>query len=619
MKFQITKIEIENFRSIENKVTLAINPGLFCIEGINYDEKNSTNGVGKSSLVSALYWCLTGNTLTNEILADEVVNNRVGKNCKVIVHIDSDQGEIKITRARKDSELGNGLFLEIGGNDVSCHKVADTQARLNQLLKIPFDLLHSTIMMTSDMKSAFSELSPQQRIQTLESIRDYSLWDKVRDEANKDIKEYNKQINDLKLKMSNSNGSLTTYQKIIENTTKDLETLNLSFNLEIIEQTLKINENAILSEETQISEFNKSIAELKTSDVEKNEQNRQKLAEITEAANQLKLDIQRLEFDSKDITREITTLEKWFSDDKCPTCNRALDRQQIEIDTNRNKINDLLNAQTKLDLEIVKKNEQIAAKRVEYSDINKLISGEETIKKEIESKVKTFENQITICQTSIKAAEKTILELTTKRDTHQQKVLDLTNTLSKYNLEVKGLELEIVNLQKEIAEFETKRQLSDYYYKLLGAKGELRPYLLNKDIQYLNVCMQKYISKFFNNTCVELKLNGAAIDILIDSGGISKTVSSLSGGEKKRLNISIQLALYDLIQSTSQISFNTLWLDEIESQLDPLGCQQLIDIIEDKSEEISTVFWISNNSMVKENIPDKIVVEKKLGKTSVRA
>lgn len=114
-----------------------------------------------------------------------------------------------------------------------------------------------------------------------------------------------------------------------------------------------------------------------------------------------------------------------------------------------------------------------------------------------------------------------------------------------------------------------------------------------------------------------MTLNGANIDIIIETAGIKKSVSSLSGGEKKRLNLAIQLALYDLIKATSRINFNVLWLDEVESQLDPLGCQQLIEIIEDKSDEIESVFWITNNAMVSENIPNKIVCKKLMGKTEI--
>ena len=50
MQFNIRQIEIENFRSVQSKVTLAIKPGLYSIEGINNDEIGSYNG------------CFTGDT-----------------------------------------------------------------------------------------------------------------------------------------------------------------------------------------------------------------------------------------------------------------------------------------------------------------------------------------------------------------------------------------------------------------------------------------------------------------------------------------------------------------------------------------------------------------------------
>ena len=229
MKFNITKIEIENFRSIQDKVTLNIKSGLFSIEGINYTETNSTNGSGKSTLISALFWALTGSSLTNEVLADEVVNLKTNKNCRVSVYISTDKDEIKVTRVRKDTEVGNNLFLEINGQDLSCHKVADTQDRINKLIKIPFDLLRNTIIMTSGMDSAFSSQTPQQRITTLESIRDYSIWEKLRDEANRDIKDYNNQIIENNSKISNITGSISVYTKMIESAKDKKEQLVNSF------------------------------------------------------------------------------------------------------------------------------------------------------------------------------------------------------------------------------------------------------------------------------------------------------------------------------------------------------------------------------------------------------
>ena len=210
-----------------------------------------------------------------------------------------------------------------------------------------------------------------------------------------------------------------------------------------------------------------------------------------------------------------------------------------------------------------------------------------------------------------------LAKLEAMKGTHSSQVDKLNNDIISYKKEIESISAGEAIINEQLKSLENKRQLSDYFFKLLGSKGELRPYLLKQDIAYLNSCMQTYIHQFFENTEAELHLEGPNIEILINSNGIKKKVTSLSGGEKKRLNIAIQLALYDLIQATSQVSFNVLWLDEIESELDQVGVNQLINIIEDKSNDAETVFWITNHPNVKENITNKIICTKSLGVTTI--
>ena len=616
-KFKITKIEIENFRSIQSKVTLNIKPGLFSIVGVNNDEPSSTNGCGKSTIVSALYWCLTGNTLTNEVLADEVINNKTGKNCKVVLYIDSDQGEIKITRCRKEDQLGNNLLLEIGGEDLSCHKIADTQDRLNKLIKIPFDLLHSTIMMTCDIKSAFSQLTPQQRIQTLESIRDYSIWDKIRDEANKDIKEYNSQIQENKLKLSSLTGSINTYKELREKTYIELKNLKENYNEEDLNN--KINELTLKKENTEkdIKVISEKIKELENKTFQDTTVLKEELDKIVDEANNLKLQQQNLESSNKIIQKDIDIIDKWFKNDKCPTCGRLLERTEEEIKQKQQDKDNLVKNITENLKEIEKYGILITNKRKEWSDKNVQLQQLDKDKIENTNTIKNLSKESSDYTINLNTFIRELNKLILVKENHINDINKINVSLNEYEDKVNTLKKDIELIQDRIEKLEKRRQLSDYYYKLLGSKGELRPYLLNKDIMYLNKCMQKYISRFFTNTTVELKLNGASIDINIDSNGVKKLVSSLSGGEKKRLDLSIQLGLYDLVQSTSQIGFNTIWLDEIEQCLDDLGVEQLIEVIEDKSQDVESVYWISNNNAVKQEIPNKIVCTKSLGKTEI--
>ena len=618
MKFNIRQIEIENFRSVQSKVTINVKPGLYSIEGINNDEKTSTNGAGKSTLISALYWCLTGNALTNEVLADDVINAKVGKNCKVSVLIESSQGDIKITRTRGDSEFGNNLFLEIADQDLTCHKVADTQARIAQLFKIPFELLHSTIMMTHDIKSAFSELTPQQRVQALESIRDYSIWDKVREEANKDIKAYNKEIQELNLKLSNMNGSKQTYEKMLASAVESYKVLVKSFDeTEINNKMLSLtqeNKNyaeEIVSLESSLKELNKIIDESTDKSLQT------KLNEIVDTANNIKLTLQSTEYERKEKAKDIDTIDAWFKNDKCPTCGHLLDRTEQEKSEKSSHREELNKQLIQIDEKAKKLNDDIALKRKEWAQVNtQLKVSEQNLH---QSRAKLSENNAKINDLKSKELANTreLAKLEAMKGTHSSQVDKLNNDIISYKKEIESISAGEAIINEQLKSLENKRQLSDYFFKLLGSKGELRPYLLKQDIAYLNSCMQTYIHQFFENTEAELHLEGPNIEILINSNGIKKKVTSLSGGEKKRLNIAIQLALYDLIQATSQVSFNVLWLDEIESELDQAGVNQLINIIEDKSNDAETVFWITNHPNVKENITNKIICTKSLGVTTI--
>lgn len=614
--FNIKRVEIQNFRSVSKKVVLDIKPGLYTIEGINNDE-NGNNGAGKSTIFSSIYWCLTGSPLTNETLADEVINDSAGKNCRVRLTVESDQGEIIITRCRKDDELGNGLYLEINGQDLSCHKVSETQDRLNQLIKIPFELLRSTIMMTHDIKFAFSGLTPQQRVQTLESIRDYSLWDKVRDEANKDIKLFNKKITDNNLVLSNLTGSSDTYSRINSKNEEDLKRIKESFNLEsILNRLTELKKNTEVIN-AKINKEDENLKEYRRISKVGTEEYSEKISKIIEDGNKIKLDNQKLEFSISNLDKEIKTIDKWFTDDKCPTCGKLLDRTESEKEEKNRQKQSLLDEKNVLFGKIEENNKILSVKRKEWSQLNteyqKLVSK----KSEIDGKIEEIERKIQSLNSNLVQNSNEKVKLNSEKDNHEEKVNKLISDIEENKKKIEQIETEKKELEVENNKLNSERMYADFFYKLLGSKGELRPFILNKDIQALNLYMQKYIHVFFKNTEVTLKLNGSAIDIDINSLGIHKTTSRLSGGEQKRLDIAIQFALYDLLRSTSQIQFNLVCFDEIESELDESGIQQIIQIVEDKSSEIESVFWVTNNAMVSENVPHKILCTKSLGVTTI--
>ena len=100
--FDIESVELENFRSFHGKhtFTLPTDPGLYLITGKNEIEPRlGANGIGKSTLLDAIYWCLYGRT-TRGLKAGDVVSWDE-KSCRVSVLL----GTTLITRTQNPNSL----------------------------------------------------------------------------------------------------------------------------------------------------------------------------------------------------------------------------------------------------------------------------------------------------------------------------------------------------------------------------------------------------------------------------------------------------------------------------------------------------------------------------------
>ena len=70
------KLSIQNFLSVGNDpVVINFDRGINIITGTNQDKEGSKNGVGKSTICDAIYFCLFGETLRE--LKKEHINGSI--------------------------------------------------------------------------------------------------------------------------------------------------------------------------------------------------------------------------------------------------------------------------------------------------------------------------------------------------------------------------------------------------------------------------------------------------------------------------------------------------------------------------------------------------------------
>jgi DNA repair exonuclease SbcCD ATPase subunit len=126
-------LNIKNFGSIGEMEFPLLDQGLTLILGRNEDApKADSNGAGKSLSLDAFTWALWGETVRG-FSTDDVIHNKVGKNCKVTVTFFDDGHNYVVSRLRNNQEnknyKTNDLILLCDEQDVSGSSIVSTHKK----------------------------------------------------------------------------------------------------------------------------------------------------------------------------------------------------------------------------------------------------------------------------------------------------------------------------------------------------------------------------------------------------------------------------------------------------------------------------------------------------------
>jgi DNA repair exonuclease SbcCD ATPase subunit len=177
MEVSINKVTASGFLSIGDQVEYDIQDGITSIIGENQTDGFSTsNGSGKSALIEAIIWGLTGST-SRGIKNDEVVNLYYKGGCSVTIEVEIPPSIYEITRSRGHEKLGNSLTIVQDGEDISGNTATKSAEILAGILPFDFCDLTTMIVLSQGMPGKLSAQSPSGRKAILESIASYA--DKV--------------------------------------------------------------------------------------------------------------------------------------------------------------------------------------------------------------------------------------------------------------------------------------------------------------------------------------------------------------------------------------------------------------------------------------------------------
>lgn len=550
MNISIDSIELKGFQSIgEAKINLS-NRGIVCIKGINnYEETARSNGSGKSSIFESIFYAIYGRTSAGIAYPE---NRYLKDGCcvKLTLYIDS----VKYTIIRTSKGKSSTVKIYREDEDISGRNKTDTEDIIKRdIIKISQDIFLSTVFLSQGFSGKLSSLSPSGRKERIEALTDNSesvdeFRDKVQNIKNLYTEKYNKIISDISFKQG-------TYHQLQE------ENNNINKH---IQEIYNIKPDYKLEDlEDKISELKNSNNILKS----KLDKKKEILDRYLEEKVKLNSEVNNIEKEISNIYSEINNLK---ISDRCPTCGRKYDGVNEEhikksIENKQNRIGELSSK-----IENIRNKDSVEIYNKEKDIIN--------IKNNIESLIDDNNSKI---DELIKSKE----ELLKIDDVSQYE-----KKLNENKIKLQDITEEIRKLNNESSKYKELSEVANHCTTLITR--QFRNYLLGNALDFMNSRLLNYSKMLFSNEsdCISLVRDSTKLDIFLGDA----PYESLSGGEKRKVDIALILSQKDLAMNVSGLNCNLLILDEIFEALDDEAIMTVTEVLTSVSSEIDSMFVISH-------------------------
>jgi DNA repair exonuclease SbcCD ATPase subunit len=631
---KLTHLEIDNFLSVKKARTELNDKGLVLIRGNNEDEDTfDSNGAGKSTTFSeAPTWCLFGETIRGH-KGDKVCNRDTKNNTRVAMGLLDDNGDkYEIIRHRKHKTHKNHVLLFRNGDNITGKSDTDTNNAIIELLQMDFVTFTNSIMFGQGMNKMFAMATDSEQKKVLEQMLQIDIFRACQDRAKQYAADLQKQ-KDLALnyiRMRNDK------KVVLLRTIDELEVKEAELGEKVAEKI------AVLIEER--DSYVQKIAELEEigdieDDIKYLQGILQKLSAKLSEYDDFITKRNQIEGEERSLKREYDGLERKLASTiqnlrdikigknipkNCAECGQPLPQE----DTSRIESH-LGSAIEKLELDCERKMNELTEIRDLINQVNEHLQGREVYvnnSKELQDEIRNMEERIRTVRTAEKSYTKLILSI----DKQIKEQEDLRNTtymeiISETSGHIEVINLELDKKQTELEGIDSELELYNFWVNSFSNQG-IKSVLLDSVTPYLNTRANHYLTKM-TGASIEVRFNTQdtlksgekrdkfKIEVINEHGDDNYTGNS--GGEKRRIDIAINMALQDLVSSRSNKALDIVVYDECYEGLDEIGCQSVIELLQEKAETFGSVFVITHNDSLKQMFTKSMVVTKEGGETTI--
>lgn len=640
MKLQT--ITVKNFLSIGEATLKLADRGLILIDGKNTTNTEfQSNGSAKSSMLEAVTYALYGKTTTG-MTADDVINRKVGKKTEVVLTFTSNDKEYTITRGRKK----NKVHLHQGENDLTGATTKVTDATIEEIVGIPYNIYVNALFFGQGNVKPISTLTDKELKELLESLVDLEVYTRAHEIIKEDISEATQMVTSTEARLSGVKQALVYAQeqqqaqkqqqeakreqkKSLELAIVDAQALKdtaLNVVTESQSATAEITQQATVA----IEEINQKLNTTSSASVADEYQSREQTYQ-----NNLRMATQAHTEAVRLIESLTTTLLGYQAEynacdtsDVCVTCGSVWDAEHKEEEKARitalitETATGLIDSKNELP---VLQQAQVTANE-HHQEALRQLQEERQKASEVNSQYQALVNERAQLQHNIQQAEFSTQTAKQQLETAERNVATLTARLQEEDVEapaidLSGLTSEISALEKTITDTIAKKQRLTEMAVAFSNAG-IKSHVLELITPFLNEQVNKYLAK----------LTGSSIEVVFATqtesakGNVSEkfsmTVNNLQGGlkynsnsagERRRVDLAVSLALQDLVMKRSDLQVNALFYDEVFDGLDSVGCENVVELLQERLGDVTSIFVITHNENLKPLFNNTITMIKEDG------
>lgn len=598
MRIVFKRLLIHNFLSYGDAEIDLRDKGYCLVSGINQCPKDNalSNGSGKSSWTSAICWALTGETIQGN--TQNIKNINIEENsCWVSLEFNVNNDEYVVTRYKEPKP---DMKIMVNGENKSGKGIKESTQALAELLPdLTSNLIASIIILGQGLPCKFSNNTPSGRKEVLEKL---SKSDFMIDDLKKRINQRIDVLSDKKRKYEDAMLAAESKKTLLEDQLRsskeklielnkphnfDEQITNITTNITELETLVKARKNTLNEEVTKVNQLNESLNKILT---EKSSKLDEESAEFNGFNSEYLNRKYKLEADIRTLEAEIKKLKAIT--DICPTCGQKIPgakkpdttQQEATLEQYKKDLEDLNKKYNEVHTSYLKNIESINnSYKKSIDDFNTDITNRRTANSKEDVAIREKETEITNLKIKLNSIE-------TEKKNHNNQVKETEDLIKSQQEQIEALKSALK--ANDDAKQDALNHLNVVNQMMTLIKRDFRGVLLANVINYIDLKAKEYARDIFGCDELEFKLDGNNIDIIY----CNKMFESLSGGEKQKVDLIIQFAIRDMMSQYLDFSSNILILDEITDNLDAVGCNNVLNLISTKLNDIESIFIISHHA-----------------------